>query len=166
MSTAFVGTRSLETAEQLKSLLQELPARSRCYFLRWVHKVSGFNDSLPVDFPSPKGEMVTPDFEVRWQQTQHGYDLLLLAQHQPTSEYGFQALNKDYCWVTSEPLPVHLSPNGTLQETEEKRQDTRFPRPLIYPAGLKLQQRYFQNKHTGTIHFVALNLVTTEEKKA
>ncbi len=161
--TAFVGTRSIETSEQLKSLLQELPAQSRCYFLRWVHKVSGFSDSLPEDFPSPKGEMLTPNFEVRWQQTQQGYDLLLLAHVQPTSDHGFQALNKENkerIWITSKPLAVHLSP----KDTEEERQDTRFPKPLIYPDNHKLEQRYFQDKHTGTVHFVALTLVAEEKK--
>jgi hypothetical protein len=161
--TAFVGTRSIETSEQLKSLLQDLPAPSRCYFLRWVHKVSGFSDSLPEDFPSPKGEMLTPDFEVRWQQTRQGYDLLLLAHLEPALNHGFQAFNKD--WITSEPLSVHLSPKGKSQDTEEKRQDTRFPKPLVYPDNLKLEQRYFQDKQTGTVHFVALTLVTKEEKK-
>lgn len=156
MSSAFVGTRSVETPDQLKSLLQDLPATSRCYFLRWVHKVSGFSYSLPEEFPSPRGEMLTPDFEVRWQRTRQGYDLLLLAHHEPTSEHGFQALNTDFAWITSEPLSAHLSPKGKPQETAERRQDTRFPQPLIYPDDLKLQQRYFCNKSTGTVHFVAL----------
>ena len=162
--TAFVGTRSVETSDQLKSLLQDLPAQSRCYFLRWVHKVSGFSYSLPAEFPSSKGEMLTPDFEVRWQQTRQGYDLLVLAHHKPMSEYGFQALNKDFAWITLEPLSVHLSPKGKPQDTAEKRQNTRFPQPLIYPDDLKLQQRYFQDKHTGTVHFVALTLIAKEEK--
>jgi hypothetical protein len=164
--TAFVGTRSVETPDQLKSLLQELPATSRYYFLRWVHNVSGFSCSLPEDFPSPKGEMLTPGFEVRWQQTQQGYDLLLLAHHELPSEHGFQALSKNVSWMTSEPLAVHLLPKGKPQDTAEKRQDTRFPQPLIYPDGLKLQQRYFQDKHTGTVHFVALTLIAKEEKKS
>lgn len=165
MSSAFVGVRSIETSEQLKSLLQDLPAKSRCYFLRWVHKVSGFSYSLPEEFPSPKGEMLTPDFEVRWQQTRQGYDLLLLA-HQPPSEHGFQALNENVSWTASEPLLVHLSPKGMPHATAEKRQETRFPKPLIYPDNLKLQQRYFQDENTGTVHFVALTLVTKEEQKS
>lgn len=164
--TAFVGTRSVETPDQLKSLLQGLPAQSRCYFLRWVHKVSGFSDSLPAEFPSPKGEMLTPDFEVRWQQNRQGYDLLLLAHHELATAHGFQALNKNFSWVTSEPLAVHLSPKGKPQDTAEKRQDTRFPKPLVYPDDLKLQQWYFQDKHTGTVHFVALMLVAQGEKKS
>ena len=164
--TAFVGTLSVKTSDQLKSLLQDLPATSRCYFLRWVHQVSGFSYSLPEGFPSPRGEMLTPDFEVRWQQTPQGYDLLLLAQDESLSEHGFQALNKNSSWTTSEPLPVHLSPKGKPHDTAEKRQDTRFPKPLIYPDGLKLHQRYFQDKHTETVHFVALTLVASKEKTA
>lgn len=160
---AFVGTRLVKTSDELKSLLQTLPAPSRCYFLRWVHRVSGFSDSLPADFPSPKGEMLTPEFEVRWQQTPQGYDLLLLAHCEPKTEHGFQALGND--WITFD-LEACLSPKGKPHDTEETRQDTRFPQPLIYPDHLKVKQRYFQNEHTGTVHFVALTLVAKEEKIA
>jgi hypothetical protein len=160
----FVGMRSVQSSDQLKSLLQDLPAQSRCYFLRWVHKVSGFSDSLPTEFPSPRGEMLTPEFEVRWQQTNQGYNLLLLAHREPESDHKFQALDKR--WLVSDPLDVHPLPKGKPQDTEAKRQDTRWPQPLIYPDELRLQQRYFQDEQTGTTHFVALTLVAKVEKTA
>jgi hypothetical protein len=156
MSSAFVGTRSVISSDDLKQVLETLPARSRCYFLRWVHKVSGFEYEIPADFPSPEGEMLTPEFEVRWKQTPQGYDLLLLAHHGSTPDQTFQALGSS--WIASDPLKLHLAPKGTLQSSEKDRQDTRFPNPFIYPDELELQQRYFQNQQTGTVHFVALTL--------
>ncbi len=163
MTQAFVGSQSV-AADQLKPLLESLPAPSRYYFLRWVHKVSGFVPVLPPEFPSPKGEMITPGFEVRWQQTHQGYDLLILAHAEIHPNYGFEALGNG--WIVSAPLRASLSAKGKLQDTAEDRQDTRFPKPLIYPDGLKLQQQYFQDQQTRTTHFVALTLVAEAEKKS
>ncbi|MCU0527836.1 MAG: hypothetical protein MUF72_23830 [Elainella sp. Prado103] len=154
MSAAFVGTRSI-AADQLQSFLQESPASSRYYFLRWLHRVSGFINRLPETFPSPEGEMLTPDFEMRWRQTSTGYDLLLLAHQAPEWEHGFQPLQQD--WIVSEPLKVHPLPKAD-------KQDTRFPNAIDYPSGLKLQQRYFQNKQTETVHFISLTLFSKVEQ--
>ncbi|MEB3294195.1 MAG: hypothetical protein VKJ24_13640 [Synechococcales bacterium] len=158
MNPAFVGTKSIDAAS-LKEFLQSLTAPSRYYFLRWVHRVSGF-EAEPKEFPSPEGTMHTPNFEVRWQQTKQGYDLLLLCVDKVDEAWGFQAIAAD--WVTSEPLDAHLHPKGALQAKADDRQDTRFPKPFIYPDRLKLQQRYFQNQQTGTVHFVALTLAQSE----
>jgi hypothetical protein len=161
MNQAFVGKRSI-SSEDLKQFLKELPASSRYYFLRWVHKVSGFVDQLPTDFPSPEGEMLTPKFEVRWKQTRQGYEMLILHHSEPDPSWKFEPIGKD--WIASDPLNTHLHSKGTLQKDAENRQDTRYPKPFMYPDRLKLQQRYFQNKHTGTIHFVALTLDESEVK--
>jgi hypothetical protein len=147
MSQAFVGTKSIDAAS-LKQFLQNLTAPSRYYFLRWVHQVSGFVEQLPETI-SPEGAMHTPDFEVRWQQTKQGYELLILCAGEVDEAWGFQAIASD--WITSDPLAAHLHPKGSLQ-------DTRFPTLFIYPDLLKLQQRYFQNQQTGAVHFVALTL--------
>jgi hypothetical protein len=163
MSQAFVGIRSVMSGDELKQALGSLPAQSRCYFLRWVHRVSGFVDAIPADFPSPEGEMLTPQFEVRWKQTKQGYELLLLHDGAvPDLAWGFEAVGKD--WITSAPLPTHLHPKGNRQESEANQQDTRFPKPFIYPDDLTIKQRYFQNQDTGTIHFVALTLAKPEVK--
>jgi hypothetical protein len=156
MSQAFVGSRSASSGEDLKQLLLGLPAQSRCYFLRWVHRVSGFVDELPQDFPSPEGEMLTPEFEVRWKPSRQGYELLLLHSGKPDANWGFEPIGSD--WMVSEPLSTHLHAKGEIQGAAENRQDTRFPNPFIYPSALKLQQRYFQKQHTGTVHFVGLML--------
>jgi hypothetical protein len=160
MSKAFVGKRSLTSSDELKKLLETLPSTSRCYFLRWIHKVSGFVDQIPNDFPSPEGEMLTPEFEVRWKQTRQGYEMLLLQSGEPDPDWKFETIGKD--WISSNPLAVYLHPNGKLEDSD--RQDTRYPKLFIYPNDLNLQQRYFQNQHTGTIHFVALTLAKSEVK--
>lgn len=158
MSAAFVGTRSI-AADQLQSFLQGSPASSRYYFLRWVHRVSGFTDSLPETFPSPEGEMLTPDFEVRWRQTSTGYDLLLLAHQAPEWDHGFELLGKD--WIASEPLVTNPLPKA-------EKQDTRFPNAIDYPYEHKfqLQQRYFQNQQTETVHFISLTLSSEAEQSS
>jgi hypothetical protein len=161
MSQAFVGTRSASSGEELEQVLLGFPAQSRCYFLRWVHKISGFVEELPKNFPSPEGEMLTPEFEVRWKPARHGYELLLLHSGQPAESWGFTPIEGD--WVASEPLRTHLHAKGELQGPAEARQDTRFPNPFIYPSGLELQQRYFQKTHTGTIHFVGLTAKLKEK---
>jgi hypothetical protein len=81
---------------------------------------------------------------------------LLLCAGTVDEAWGFQAIALD--WITSAPLTAHLHPKGSLQVKAEDRQDTRFPKPFIYPDRLKLQQRYFQNQQTGAVHFVALTL--------
>jgi hypothetical protein len=152
LNPAFVGTRSVSSSEELRQLLVSLPASSRCYFLRWVHKVSGFQHQLPVEFPSPEGEMMTPDFEVRWKGQRDGYDVLLLAHTVEAAAWGFEAVAKS--WGTSEALPTYWHNSGDTP-------DMRFPKTFLYPKNLKLQQRYFHDRETGTVHFVALTL---EEK--
>ncbi len=150
MSQAFVGTRSVASGEELKQVLEVLPAQSRCYFLRWVHQVSGFQVQLPAEFPSPEGEMMTPHFEVRWKRKREGYELLLLAQDVQASTWGFEAVSRT--WEASEPLPTHWHNSGDTP-------DMRFPKTFTYPKHLKLQQRYFHDRETGTVHFVALTLM-------
>jgi hypothetical protein len=156
MSAAFVGTRAIASSTELEQFLQNMSASSRYYFLRWAHKVSGFVRH-PDDFSSPEGQMLTPEFEVRWQQTRQGYDLLLLHTREPNAAWGFQPVGQN--WVISGSLTTHLHPKGKPQEEAEKRQDTRFPKAFIYPDGLRLQQQYFQNSETGTVHFIALILL-------
>lgn len=152
LTPAFVGTRSVASGDELKQLLVDLPASSRCYFLRWVHKVSGFLYDLPVEFPSPEGEMMTPNFEVRWKRQRDGYEVLLLAQNIEAATWGFEKVVKS--WGASEVLPTHWHSSGDTP-------DMRFPKTFIYPKNLKLKQRYFHDRETGTVHFVALTL---EEK--
>ena len=179
LTPAFVGTRRVESAEALKNLLENsLQAPSRYYFLRWPHRVSGFVDRLPETFPSPSGELFTPEFEVRWQQKGTAYELLLLhtgaedLAAEQAAHWGFNPLQNG--WQVSAPLAAHLHPKGphirpkSLGQSEKpgphqqdaERQDTKFPKPFQYPTGLKLQQRYFHDRHTQTVHFVALTLAT------
>ncbi|MFM7448360.1 MAG: hypothetical protein ACKO24_07170 [Leptolyngbyaceae cyanobacterium] len=150
MNNAFVGTRSLESDAALITLLQDCSAVPRYYFLRWVHQVEWTTEIPSANFPSPEGEMITPQFEIRWKKVQQGYDVLLLAVGEPSQiPTAFEPL--PFNWEVSEPLAVHLLGQGA-------EQDMRFPRNLYYPPTLNLQQRYFQDQQTGTVHFVARTL--------
>jgi hypothetical protein len=150
MSQAFVGTRSVESGQALKDLLEQCPAPNRQYFLRWVHQAK-WAEVLPPEFPSPEGELMTPEFELRWKQAGQGYDLLLLAaSDSPQLTEAFEPLAR-FRWLASAPLGAHLLGQGA-------EQDLRFPQAIRYPASLKLQQRYFQDQQTGTVHFVARTL--------
>ena len=57
----------------------------------------------------------------------------------------FQPLGKD--WQIEE-RNAHF-----YQKTE-----TRFPKGFDYPEDLNIKQRYFQDKTTATVHFVALTV--------
>jgi hypothetical protein len=62
LTPAFVGTRRVESAEALRNFLEnDLHAPSRYYFLRWLHRVSGFVDRLPEGLPSP-AKLLSGDF--------------------------------------------------------------------------------------------------------
>jgi hypothetical protein len=202
LTPAFVGTRRVESAEALRNFLEnDLHAPSRYYFLRWLHRVSGFVDRLPEGLPSPAGECLTPEFELRWQQKGTAYELLLLhtgdegQAAEQAAKWGFQPLQNG--WQVSAPQAAHLHPKGphlrpkpvsqpensdskrpglNRQDTERQdaerqdaerqdterqaaeRQDTKFPKPFQYPTGLSIQQRYFHDRHTHSVHFVALTL--------
>jgi hypothetical protein len=151
MSQAFVGIQSVDSEAALKTLLEDCTAPTRHYFLRWVHQVK-WEKNLPPEFPSPEGEMMTPEFEIRWKQCAKGYDLLLLAVGNPPElPTAFEPLFS-FSWLASEPFAAPFLSRGD-------EQDLRFPQDIDYPAKLQLQQRYFQDPQTGTVHFVARTLV-------
>jgi hypothetical protein len=77
--SAFVGTRTVKSAEELRSLIQQFQGEKSCFFLRWPHKVSGFCKTLPEDFPSPEGQVFDSQKELRWKQQGTGYSVLLLS---------------------------------------------------------------------------------------
>lgn len=156
MKPGFVGMRLVDSGADLTQLLQDLPASHRQYFLCWAHetqwvpRAAGGAAILPGNFPSPTGEMFTPDYEVRWQASGSGYEVLLLdAGDQPPIRSQFQPLPFD--WQVSDPLPTHLLGKGEAQ-------DVRYPKDLAYPTELKLEQRYFHHKQSGTVHFIAHTL--------
>jgi len=138
--SAFVGVKTAETSDQLKTLIEEVTGSDRIFFLRWPHKVSGLSHALPDDFPSPEGQVFTGDRELRWKAQKQGYSVLLLSNADKVD--GFEPIDAD--WETSD-RPAHTYPST----------ETRFPQGLA-DRNINIEQRYFRDKKTATVHFVAL----------
>lgn len=146
---AFVGTKTVDSAEALRSQLDALQAENGYYFLRWPHRVSGIQAGLPADFSSPEGQWFSRDRELRWQQVGPHFSLLLLCTE--------GALTGD---ELSDFAPVG---NGNWQTQDRQahfypKTETRFPKGLHYPTALDIGQRYFLDAQTATVRFVALTV--------
>ena len=115
--SAFVGTRTVSSAEELRSLIQQIKDQEKSYFfLRWPHKVSGFCKELPSDFPSPEGQMFDSQKELRWKQQGKTYTVLLLSTAGEHPD--FEAVG-------------HTSWDAQVQETHlYPRTETRFPKGI------------------------------------
>ncbi|MEH1969178.1 hypothetical protein [Nostoc sp.] len=144
---SFVGYKQVSSSEELRNLLTDYYQERSYYFLRWTHQVSGIVVDLPLEFPSPEGQMFNSELELRWKQNDGGYQVLLLSQTQPKTELEFTPIGKD--WKTCDR-------NAYLYDIDE----TKFPKGFIYPEKLSLGQRYFQDTETSTIQFVALTVKT------
>lgn len=140
--SAFVGTRTVQSAEELRSLLHYLKSENSCFFLRWPHKVSGFCKALPDDFPSPEGQMFDSQKELRWKSQGKGYSVLLLSASEAHAD--FEPVGK--AWE------VHVQDAHLYPKTE-----TRFPKG-INDQQVNISQRYFADPQTATVHFVALKV--------
>lgn len=139
---SFVGTKTVGTSEELKTLLNQVMGDNRCFFLRWPHKVSGLCRELPKDFPSPEGQVFNGDRELRWQAQGQGYSVLALSSTDDIT--GFEPIDSETEWVTCD-RDAQVYPST----------ETRFPKGLA-ANGIDIGQRYFQDKQTATVHFVAL----------
>jgi hypothetical protein len=140
--SAFVGTRTVESAKELRSLIQQFQSKKTCFFLRWPHKVSGFCKTLPEDFPSPEGQVFDSNKELRWKQQGKIYSVLLLSVDEAQSDF--------------EPVGtvwnVHIQEAHTYPKTE-----TRFPKG-INDQRVNISQRYFVDSQTSAVHFIALKV--------
>mgnify|MGYP006282780669 CR=1 FL=1 len=145
--SAFVGTCTVASVEELRSLLQQQQTEKSCFFLRWPHKVSGFCHTLPPDFPSPEGQLFDSQKELRWkQQGKEGYRVLLLSVSGPQPE--FEAVGGTWAYQDQD---AHLYPTN----------ETRFPRgsdDLVNGKKINVNQRYFSDLQPATVHFVALKV--------
>ncbi|EAW35833.1 hypothetical protein [Lyngbya sp. PCC 8106] len=151
---SFVGYKNISSVE-LKELLTQNANSNSYYFLRWVDKVSGIVEELPSTFeqsPSPEGQMFNSRLELRWEKKGSGFEVLLLSNGDSLPEFSAIKENeKELKWET-EVRDAYL-----YQPTV-----TRFPNRFKYPNNLKIAQRYFKNKKTSTVHFIAL---TVQEKQ-
>lgn len=138
--SAFVGTRTVASAEELRSLIEDLQTSKSCFFLQWPHKVSGLCRTLLTDFPSPKGQMFDSQKELRWKQQGRGYSVLLL--HADGTHPSFKPVGNTW--------QVHVQDTHLYPRTE-----TRFPKG-INDLQINISQCYFADSQTAIIHFVAL----------
>jgi hypothetical protein len=142
--SAFVGTCTVNSAEELRSLIQQFQGEKSCFFLRWPHRVSGFCESLPDDFPSPEGQVFDSQQEMRWKQQGKGYSVLLLSANGEHPDFE----------------PIGDSWDEQVQDAHPyPKTETRFPKGLSYQEKeFNFGQRYFFDKQTATVHFVALRV--------
>lgn len=157
--TGFVGSKQVSSADELKNLLGELsPDQQNYYFVRLPHEVSGICMKLPEKFfPGFEGQMFNEKLELRWKKQGNSYDVLLLSQETVNSDE-FEKIEVDwqisdrtaYWYLTSENRPPAQFPNEFLFLDSDGKP--------IKPESIKIGQRYFQDKTTGTVHFVALTI--------
>lgn len=138
--SAFVGTCMVASAEALRSLLQQHQTEKSCFFLRWPHQVGGFCHTLPPDFPSPEGQLFDSKKELRWKQQGQGYSVLLLSETEKLDD--FETVEAD--WETCDRSAKIYPPT-----------ETRLPYGIA-DNGINIEQRYFRDKKTAMVHFVAL----------
>jgi len=155
--SAFVGiSPNLDTAD-LKSLIEAPTIKPSYYFLRWTHKVSGMMTSLPPDFPSPAGQMFNSDYEIRWKQKgKDNYEALLLS-NLPLSDFPRDFANFKPLIEQSE-IKWETATRNAYFYPKYPKPATRFPHGFDYPQDLNIAQRYFKDKTTSIVHFVALTI--------
>ncbi|GBO53391.1 hypothetical protein APA_1298 [Pseudanabaena sp. lw0831] len=142
--SAFVGiSQKLLSADELQNLISKLANDSSYYFLRWANRVSGITKKLG-NFPMLEGQMFNSELELRWKQKGANYEAFLLSS--TAREYpNFEPLDRE--WETEDKDAYFYPPT-----------ETRFPKGFDYPPELKIGQRYFRDKKTATVHFVALTI--------
>jgi hypothetical protein len=158
----FVGSKQVSSADELKNLLGELsPDRQNYYFVRLPHKVSGICLNLPEKFfPGFEGQMFNEKLELRWKKQGNSYNVLLLSQEIVESDE-FEKIEVD--WRISDRTAYWY----VTSENKQLKQPAQFPKEFLFldidgnsikPEDIKIGQRYFQDKITGTVHFVALTI--------
>ena len=151
----YVGFKQVSSAADLQKLLNKLAAQKSYYFVRSPHAVSGICMKLPPEFPGFEGQMFNADRELRWKKQANQYEILLLSRVEADLE-GFDEIDKDCNWqICDRPACFH--------DIDE----TKFPKSFIYKVendekvdskNINIGQRYFQDKQTATVHFVALTV--------
>ena len=143
--TAFVGVKRPVSVPELLKLIEKLAIKPSYYFLRLNHQVSENWETAPEEkhFPMLEGQMFNEQCELRWKRKRNNtYEVLLLTIAQEDPE--FIKIGKD--WETQQ-REAHLN----------SPKDRRFPKN-IPPEKTDISQRYFIDKKTATIHFVALTI--------
>ena len=156
MNKGFVYVRSGLSQDEVKELLEKLATEKSYYFVRSPHAVSGMCMKLPEEFfPGFEGQMFNADRELRWKKQGSAYQALLLSRVEADLE-GFEPIDKDCEWQICD-RTAYFHP---LDEP-------KFPKTFVYKGeknekivanNISIGQRYFQEKRTATVHFVALTV--------
>lgn len=155
MNKGFVYVRSRLSEDDVKKLLENLATEESYYFVRSPHAVSGICMNLPPEFPGFEGQMFNADRELRWKKQGSAYQALLLSRVEADLE-GFEPVDKDCEWQICD-RTAYFHP---LDEP-------KFPKTFVYKGeknenivsnNISIGQRYFQEKRTATVHFVALTV--------
>ncbi|MBD0308513.1 MAG: hypothetical protein ICV80_10420 [Microcoleus sp. T1-bin1] len=156
MNKGFVYVRSGLSRDEVKELLEKLATEESYYFVRSPHAVSGMCMKLLDEFfPGFEGQMFNADRELRWKKQGSAYQALLLSRVEADLE-GFEPIDKDCEWQICD-RTAYFHP---LDEP-------KFPKTFVYQGkknekivsnNISIGQRYFQEKRTATVHFVALTV--------
>jgi hypothetical protein len=156
MNTGFVYVRSRLSPDEVKKLLEELATEESYYFVRSPHAVSGICMKLPDEFfPGFEGQMFNADRELRWKKQGSAYQALVLSRVEADLE-GFDPVDKDCEWQICDrtayfhPLDEPKFPKTFVYKGEKNEK--------IFSNNISIGQRYFQEKRTATVHFVALTV--------
>lgn len=161
----YVYSKQTVKLEDLQKLLEQLKQEETYYFLRSPHAVSGICMKLPEEFPTAEGQMFNTNCELRWKKRKSGYDVLILSKSNLTvgdfKLEGFEKVSGN--WETSD-FKAYFYNNKPESRTKFP---TKFPKGFIFkglnneeiePTAISIGQRYFQDKDTATVHFIALTV--------
>jgi hypothetical protein len=156
MNKGFVYVRSGLSGDEVKELLEKLATEESYYFVRSPHAVSGICMKFPEEFfPGFEGQMFNADRELRWKKQGSAYQALLLSRVEADLE-GFEPIDKDCEWQICDRAAYF-----------HRLDEPKFPKTFVYKGeknekivsnNISIGQRYFQEKRTATVHFVALTV--------
>ena len=189
VNQGYVYSKQIVKLEELQKLIEELGSQERenqetYYFLRSPHKVSGICMKLPEEFPTAEGQMFNANCELRWKKRKSDYDVLVLSRDE-LNLVGFQPIFKEYesseekeedkkpkpkKWIISD-FDAYFYNNEIKSRTKFP---TKFPKGFtlkglenqeIEPKAIEIGQRYFKDKDTATVHFIALTILQEISQK-
>lgn len=155
MNKGFIYVRSGLSGDEVKELLEKLATEESYYFVRSPHAVSGICMNLPQEFPGFEGQMFNADRELRWKKQGIAYQALILSRVEADLE-GFEPIDKDCEWQICDRAAYF-----------HRLDEPKFPKTFVYKGenekkidsnNISIGQRYFQEKRTATVHFVALTV--------
>ncbi|HEY9804244.1 MAG TPA: hypothetical protein V6D25_28190 [Leptolyngbyaceae cyanobacterium] len=172
----FVGFKEAISFDDLLDLIKEFANESSYYFLRWTHKVSGIIKEIESETDLEQmieGQMFNYHCELRWKKkAKNTYEVLLLTIAGNNDDFipVKQSIKKELEPWRIEPDDQKRFPSYAYPAYGYRPDEARFPKAPIYPSNLnirikddnqklpKLAQRYFIDKETSTVQFVALTV--------